>query len=400
MNGNFKRVRGMDDLLPDETPLWQKIEKVARQTFQRYHYAEIRTPMVEKTDVFSRTSGDSSDIVTKQMYTFTDKGDRSITLRPEGTAGIVRAFVEHKLFGPEHPKPVQVYYMGPMFRYERPGATHNREFHQIGCEAIGAVSPQIDAEVINLALDVFRGVGIANLRVELNTLGDDDSRKRYRDTLVEYFSQVQDQLSPDSQRRLAQNPLRILDSKDQNDQKLVAQAPRLEDSLNERSRSYFSSLCHALDLLGIEYVVDDRLVRGLDYYTDTVFEIQAKAAAFGDEYTTICAGGRYNNMVQEFGGPDMGGVGFAFGEERLVTALATDQLAPTLDYFICTDLKDQTEQVQQQILDQALTSAASLRNDGNSVMVNYQIRSLKSQKKAAQKLNSQQVMVIDAASLT
>ncbi|WP_429970325.1 histidine--tRNA ligase [Fructilactobacillus sp. Tb1] len=395
MDGKFKRVRGMEDILPNETAVWQRIEGTARDVFSRYNYAEMRTPMVEKTEVFSRTSGDSSDIVTKQMYTFEDKGGRSITLRPEGTAGIVRSFVENKLFGPEHPKPVKTYYMGPMFRYERPGATHNREFHQIGCETIGAVSPQIDAEVIRLAIDIFQGLDIHDLRVELNTLGDDESRDAYRDTLVEYFEQFKDELSGDSQRRLEQNPLRILDSKDKNDQKIVANAPKLEDSLNDRSKNYFNDLKKALDILKVDYTVDDRLVRGLDYYTDTVFEIQAKAAAFGDDYTTICAGGRYNNMVQEFGGPEMGGVGFAFGEERLATVVETKDSENAIDYFICTDTKGKEADEINTIFDKALGKAFELRSQGHTVEVNYQERSMKSQKKEAFKLNAENILVIE-----
>ncbi|ANZ57733.1 histidine--tRNA ligase [Fructilactobacillus lindneri] len=395
MDEKFKSVRGMEDILPGTTSVWQRIEGTAREVFARYNYAEMRTPMVEKTDVFSRTSGDSSDIVTKQMYTFEDKGDRSITLRPEGTAGIVRSFVENKLFGPEHPKPVKVYYMGPMFRYERPGATHNRQFYQIGCESIGAVSPQIDAEVIKLALDIFHGLDIDDLRVELNTLGDDESRNAYRETLVEYFAQFKDELSSDSQRRLEQNPLRILDSKDRGDQKIVANAPKLEDSLNDRSKKYFHDLLQALDILGVDYVIDDRLVRGLDYYTDTVFEIQAKAPEFGDDYTTICAGGRYNNMVQEFGGPEMGGVGFAFGEDRLATVVQSEETEDVLDYFICTDTKGKSEDEINTIFDQALKKAEELRDQGNSVEVNFQPRSMKSQKKEAFKLNSQNTIVIE-----
>ncbi|USS88939.1 histidine--tRNA ligase [Fructilactobacillus cliffordii] len=395
MDGKFKRVRGMEDILPEQTAIWQRIEDTARDVFARYNYAEIRTPLVEKTDVFSRTSGDSSDIVTKQMYSFEDKGGRSITLRPEGTAGIVRSFVENKLFGPEHPKPVKTYYMGPMFRYERPGATHNREFHQIGCETIGTVSPQIDAEVIRLAIDIFQGLDIQDLRVELNTLGDDESRAAYRDTLVDYFKQYQDELSNDSQRRLDQNPLRILDSKDRHDQEIVAGAPKLEDSLNERSQQYFAAVKRALDILHVGYTVDDRLVRGLDYYTDTVFEIQAKAPAFGDEYTTICAGGRYNNMVQEFGGPEMGGVGFAFGEERLATVVQADENEHAVDYFICTDTKDKESAEVNRILDGALAKAAELRSSGNVVEVNFQERSMKSQKKEAFKLNAKNIIVIE-----
>ncbi|WP_289847031.1 histidine--tRNA ligase [Fructilactobacillus ixorae] len=395
MDGKFKRVRGMEDILPAQTAIWQRIEDTARTVFARYNYAEIRTPLVEKTDVFSRTSGDSSDIVTKQMYSFEDKGGRNITLRPEGTAGIVRSFVENKLFGPEHPKPVKTYYMGPMFRYERPGATHNREFHQIGCETIGAVSPQIDAEVIRLALDIFQGLDIQDLRVELNTLGDDESRAAYRATLVEYFQQYRDELSSDSQRRLTQNPLRILDSKDRHDQAIVAGAPKLAASLNERSQRYFAALKQALDVLHVNYTVDDRLVRGLDYYTDTVFEIQAKAPAFGDGYTTICAGGRYNNMVQEFGGPEMGGVGFAFGEERLATVVQATAKEHVVDYFICTDTKGQDPETINRIFDDALAQAAQLRAAGNVVEVNFQVRSMKSQKKEAFKLNAKNIVVVD-----
>ncbi|KRN12993.1 histidyl-tRNA synthetase [Fructilactobacillus fructivorans] len=396
MDDKFKKVRGMSDILPDETSIWQRIEDTARDVFSRYDFHEMRTPLVEKTPVFTRTSGDSSDIVTKQMYSFQDKSGRDISLRPEGTAGVVRSFVENKLFGPERPKPVKVYYMGAMFRYERPGATHNREFHQIGCESIGATSPQIDAETIALALDIFKGVDINDLKVEINTLGDEASRKRYHDVLVDYFSQYEDQLSDDSKRRLQQNPLRILDSKDKGDQKLVADAPKLEDSLTDESKQYFTDVLSALDALDIPYAVDDRLVRGLDYYTDTVFEIMAKDPSFGDDYTTICAGGRYNHMVEEFGGPEnTGGVGFAFGEERLATIVNSNDDSNAIDYFIATDVKNKDSKAKNQILDEALKKAEELRNDGNSVEVNFQSRSMKSQIKEAKKLNSKNIIRLE-----
>ena len=222
------------------------MENILKSTLQSYGFSEIRFPIVEKTGLFCRAIGEVTDVVEKEMYTFEDRDGDSLSLRPEGTAGIARAYVEDKMYAlPE--KLQKVYYMGPMFRYERPGATHNREFHQIGCESIGAVSPQIDAEVIRLAIDIFQGLDIHDLRVELNTLGDDESRSVYRDTLVKYFEQFKDELSEDSQRRLEQNPLRILDSKDRNDQKIVAGAPRLEDSLNERSKNYFNDLKKALE---------------------------------------------------------------------------------------------------------------------------------------------------------
>lgn len=393
MDGKFKKVRGMEDVLPNHSSIWQRIEDTSRNVFSKYNFKEIRTPMVEKTEVFTRSSGDSSDIVSKQMYSFDDKGGRNITLRPEGTAGIVRSFVENKLFGPEHQKPVKLFYMGSMYRYERPGATHNREFHQIGCETIGAISPQIDAEVISLALNIFKELDVKNMKVEINTLGDEESRVNYTEALVNYFKQYEDELSEDSKRRLDQNPLRILDSKDKNDQKLVANAPKIQDSLNERSKDYFNSVLSSLDALGIDYVIDQKLVRGLDYYTDTVFEIMTENESFGEGETTICAGGRYNNMVEQFGGPEnTGGFGFAFGEERAVALLNSKIEDDQIDYFIVTDIKDKESSEKNDILQKALKTADELRADGNIVEVNYQERSVKSQEKAAKKFNAQNIL--------
>ena len=337
---NYQRPRGTVDILPGESELWQKVENIARNTFAEFGYSEIRTPMFEDYNVFARNVGDTSDIVEKQMYDFHDKGDRHIALRPEGTAGVVRAYVQNKLFGPEYPKPYKVYYMGPMFRYERPESGRQRQFTQIGCEALNSESPQIDAEVILEALMFFKRLGISGLRVAINTLGDKETRDNYRQALIDYLKPHYDELSDDSKERLYKNPLRVLDSKDETDKKIVANAPSILDSLSDYSAKYFESVKKILDKFNVDYVVDNEMVRGLDYYTHTIFEIMSNSPVFGGGYTTICGGGRYNGLISQIGGPDEGGIGYGIGVERLLLLLREENKSfvpkPGLDLFLVT----------------------------------------------------------------
>ena len=337
----YQRPRGTADILPGASANWERVENAARQIFQRYGYQNIRTPMFENYEVFSRSSGDTSDIVTKEMYDFDDKGGRHIALRPEGTAGVVRAFVENKLYGPEYQKPYKVYYMGPMFRYERPQSGRQREFHQIGVEAFGSENPAMDVEVITMAMRLFNQIGLHDLRVAINTLGDKKSRDDYHKALVDYLKPHFDELSPDSQERMEKNPLRVLDSKDKRDKQFVADAPSILDYLTPEASQRFETVKTMLDKLGISYVVDPTMVRGLDYYNHTIFEIMVKAKSLGSGYTTICGGGRYNGLVEQLGGPETPGIGFGIGLERLLLLLEDEGISlgqqSGLDVYVIND---------------------------------------------------------------
>lgn len=386
----YQRPRGTADILPGDSDLWQKVEGIARRTFNQFGYSEIRTPMFESFDVYSRNVGDTSDIVEKQMYDFYDKGNRHIALRPEGTAGVVRAYVQNKLYGPECPKPYKVYYMGPMFRYERPESGRQRQFTQIGCEALNSESPQIDAEVILEALLFFKRLGVKNLRVAINTLGDDETRTKYRESLINYLKPFYNELSDDSKERLYKNPLRVLDSKDPHDKEIVKDAPSILDSLSEYSAKYFDDVKKMLDEFHIDYVVDPDMVRGLDYYTHTIFEIMSNASVFGGGYTTICGGGRYNGLISQLGGPDEGGIGYGIGVERLLLLLQSENKKfipkPSIDLFFVTVDKSGD--------DFAFSVMETLREKGFKVDKDYQGLKVGTQIKEATRRNSKYFAVI------
>jgi histidyl-tRNA synthetase len=312
----YRRVKGTRDLLPPETGVWAALEETARRVFGLYGYQEIRTPLLEHTELFARTVGEATDIVGKEMYTFPDRRGRSLTLRPESTASVARAFVENGLH--TGPLPVRLFYVGPHFRYERPQKGRYRQFHQIGAELLGDASPWADAELL-LMLDRFlRELGFADLEVLLNTVGDAESRARYAEALRAFLAPHGERLSPESRRRLELNPLRILDSKDPADRELLAGAPALGDFLGEEAREHFATVRAALDRFGVRFQVSERLVRGLDYYTHTVFEIVSRELGAQD---ALVGGGRYDELVAELGGPRVPGIGFAIGEDRLVEAL-------------------------------------------------------------------------------
>jgi len=305
----------MHDLLPDQSPRWQFFERCVRDVLSRYGYDEMRMPIVEVTELFKRSIGEVTDIVEKEMYTFDDRNGDSLTLRPEGTAGCVRAALEHGLL---HNQTQRLWYQGPMFRHERPQKGRYRQFHQIGVEAFGMAGPDIDAELILMTARLWQELGIDGLELQINTLGSSEERALYRDDLVAYFSAHQDRLDEDSRRRLASNPLRILDTKNPDMAELVAGAPTMEAYLGEESRSHFQSICRVLDEAGIPYVINPRLVRGLDYYSRTVFEwVTDLLGAQG----TVCAGGRYDGLVTQLGGRATPAVGFAMGVERLIAVL-------------------------------------------------------------------------------
>jgi histidyl-tRNA synthetase len=313
---NIRAIRGMNDILPDETPYWQALEDTVRRLLHGYGYGEIRLPIVEQTELFKRSIGEVTDIVEKEMYTFADRNDESLTLRPEGTAGCVRAVIQEGLLG----TPQRLWYAGPMFRYERPQRGRQRQFHQVGVEAFGIATPDIDAELILLSARLWRQLGILDsVQLELNSIGSNSARARYREALVSFLELHREALDEDSQRRLHSNPLRILDSKNPDTQALLDGAPALADYLDDESRTDFARLRELLDAAGVAYRVNPRLVRGLDYYNKTVFEwVTHRLGAQG----TICAGGRYDGLVAQLGGKPTPGIGFAMGMERLVLLLA------------------------------------------------------------------------------
>jgi histidyl-tRNA synthetase len=320
--GKLQAIRGMRDILPGESAAWQRLEAVISEVLEAYGYREIRLPSLEKTELFARSIGEVTDIVEKEMYTFADRNGESLTLRPEGTAGCVRACIEHGLL---HNQVQRLWYRGAMFRYERPQKGRYRQFHQVGLEAFGMDGPDIDAEVILVSRRFWQRLGLdSKVELQLNSLGDADERASYRARLVEYFNDHLDQLDEDSRRRLESNPLRILDSKNHEMQPLLDGAPALLEHLGDASRDHFDGLCARLEVAGVPYVINPRLVRGLDYYGRTVFEWVTDALG---AQGTVCAGGRYDGLVEQLGGRPTAAVGFAMGLERLVELL-TDGVAP------------------------------------------------------------------------
>ncbi|WP_057829241.1 histidine--tRNA ligase [Liquorilactobacillus cacaonum] len=386
----YQRPKGTTDIIPGESERWQSVESRARKLFNKYRYNEIRTPIFENFEVFSRTSGETSDIVTKEMYDFFDKGERHITLRPEGTAGVVRAYVENKLYGPEIQKPFKTFYMGPMFRYERPQAGRLREFHQIGVEAFGVDNPALDVEVMSMAVELLRSFGLKNLKLAINTLGDIESRNNYRNALVEYLEPFEEQLSADSKERLHKNPLRVLDSKDQNDQKIVEGAPDILDYLTPAAQEHFTNVKMLLDTLEIPYEIDSNMVRGLDYYNHTIFEIMSDSKAFGGKWTTVCAGGRYNGLVEQLGGPETPGIGFGLGVERLLLVLEAEGISLVgdsgLDVYV-VGIGDKT-------LAGTMKLVHEIRQAGYSAERDYLERKPKGQFKAASRLDAKYTLTV------
>jgi histidyl-tRNA synthetase len=315
----FKAIRGMHDTLPVSSKTWHFLESTISDTFNSYGYQQIRLPILEKTDLFKRSIGESTDIVSKEMYTFEDRNGDLLTLRPEGTAGCVRAVIEHGLF---HNSSQRLWYTGPMFRHERPQKGRLRQFHQFGVEAFGLAGPDIDAEIIIMCARIWKKLQLNNIKLEINTLGSSQARIAYRNQLVEYFSDHKDQLDDDSQNRLEKNPLRILDSKNPDLQNLISLAPSMSDSLDQASHEHFDNLKQLLESANVDYEINTRLVRGLDYYNSTVFEwITSELGAQG----TVCGGGRYDGMVEHFGGPATHAIGFGMGIERLVSLIENDQ---------------------------------------------------------------------------
>jgi histidyl-tRNA synthetase len=353
---SLQASRGTRDIFFPEIAYWQQLESVARRILERSGYIEIRTPAFEATELFARGIGETSDIVGKEMYTFSDRGDRSLTLRPEGTAGAVRAFIEHKLYAQGSVQ--RLWYTGAMFRYERPQAGRQRQFHQLGVEVLGSQDPRADAEVIAIASDFLTELGLTDLVVDLNSVGSGEDRTTYREALVTYFTPYANDLDPDSRDRLSRNPLRILDSKDANTQAIAKDAPSILDYLGADSQKHFERVQALLSDLGIAFKLNPRLVRGLDYYTHTAFEIQSSHLG---AQSAVCGGGRYDRLVAELGGPDTPAVGWAIGLERLVLLLQQTASAQSTkaDLYVVS----RGEQAEQK----SLHMAQSLRRVGFSV---------------------------------
>ncbi|WP_018661067.1 histidine--tRNA ligase [Heyndrickxia acidiproducens] len=380
--------RGTQDILPGEVEKWNYIENKAKEICQNYQYHEIRTPIFEHTELFQKGVGDTTDIVQKEMYTFTDRGGRSLTLRPEGTASVARSYIEHKMFGNAN-QPVKLYYNGPMFRYERPQAGRFRQFVQFGVEALGSEDPAIDAEVISLAMEIYKQFGLKNLKLVINSLGDKESRIAHREALINHFKPHIGEFCSDCQNRLEKNPLRILDCKKDHDHPLMKSAPSIIDYLNAGSKAYFDQVLSFLQALDIEYEVDPALVRGLDYYYHTAFEIMSNAEGFG-AITTLCGGGRYNGLIQEMGGPETPGIGFAFSVERLIAALNAEGVelpaAHDVDCYVVS-IGDETKMA-------AFNMLHALREAGFSADKDFLGRKVKAQFKAADRVHAKFVAII------
>ena len=380
--------RGTQDILPGEVEKWQLIESKARELCEKFQYKEIRTPIFEHTELFTRSVGETTDVVQKEMYTFEDRGGRSVTLRPEGTASTVRSFVQHKMYGDPN-QPVKLYYMGPMFRYERPQAGRFRQFVQFGVEALGSKDPAIDAEVIALAMSIYQSLGLNKLKLIINSLGDQESRLAHRSALIQHFQPRISEFCHDCQNRLEKNPMRILDCKKDREHELMASAPSIIDYLNDESKAYFEKVQQYLTDLDIQFVVDPNLVRGLDYYNHTAFEIMSDAEGFG-AITTLCGGGRYNGLTQEIGGPETPGIGFAFSIERFIAALQAEKV----DLPIKNELDCYLVSLGEQAQDYTVKLLQSLRLAGFSAERDYLNRKLKAQMKAADRLNAKFVAIL------
>lgn len=379
----YRAVRGMVDVLPDETPLWQMLEQTARDVLAAHGYAEIRTPIVESTELFARSIGEVTDIVEKEMYSFPDRNDESLSLRPEGTASTVRAAVQHNLVQ----SPQRVWYMGPMFRYERPQKGRQRQFHQLGVETFGVAGPEQDAELLLMCRQWWTRLGISDVLIlELNTIGSPEARASYKAALTEYLRDHFDSLDEDSQRRLDTNPLRILDSKSTSTQSILDGAPSMADYLDEESKSHHERLCQLLDMAGLAYTINPRLVRGLDYYNKTVFEWTTDQLG---AQATVCGGGRYDMMVNQFGGKVTPASGFAAGLERLVLLMQTLDLdaASNPDLYIVSSNEN--------AFGQAMLEADRIRAEfpGLGVVQHLGGGSFKSQFKRADKSGAAWAMV-------
>ncbi|WP_165874243.1 histidine--tRNA ligase [Rubrobacter taiwanensis] len=383
----FRGPKGTYDVIPggrephERPELWELVEGLARATFERYNYTRVSTPVFEETEVFVRSSGEASDIVRKEMFSFRDKGGRELTLRPEGTAGVVRAYIQHGLY--KLAQPVKLWYMGPMFRHERQQKGRYRQHTQIGAEVLGSEDPLLDVEVIALLYELHRSVGVRDEVFYINNIGDFESRRRYFPELRAFLEKHRSELDPDSVERIEINPMRTFDSKDPNTQAVLEEAPTIGEFLSEPAKEHFEQVKAGLEALEIPYEVDERLVRGLDYYTLTVFE--AKSGALGAQ-DTVGAGGRYNGLVSLLGGPDVPGMGFGTGIERILLAASAPEERAAVDVFVVTLVREARAP--------ALRLATELRREGISCDLDYAGRSAKGQFKQADRLSARRVLVL------
>ena len=387
------KPKGTKDIYGVEAKRWQYVSKVIDEVMEKYNYNFIRVPVFESSELFHRGVGETSDIVTKETYDFTDRGGRNMTLRPEGTAGVVRSYIENKMYGDDN-KPTKLYYNCPMYRYERPQAGRYRELTQFGYELIGTDDPLSDAEVISLAVNIYKILGLKEIKVNINSLGDKKSREDYREALINHFKPHINELCEDCRERLEKNPLRILDCKVDSESKLMKTAPKTIDYLNDESKERFDKVKEYLEIMNVDYEVNPSIVRGLDYYNHTVFEIEAKVEGFGAQ-NVIGGGGRYNGMVEQLGGPSVPGVGFAAGFDRLMLALEKEgidiPINNSVDLFLLYVNDDEKKY--------AAYLTNLLRMSGFIVETDYLNRSLKAGFKQADRLNSKFTIVLNSSDL-
>lgn len=389
----IQRPKGTNDIYGREAKIWKCVEAVIDQVMEKYNYNYIRTPIFESSELFHRGIGETTDIVNKETYDFVDRGDRHLSLRPEGTAGVCRSYIENKMYGDAN-QPVKVYYNGTMYRYERPQSGRDRELTQFGMEILGSDDPLSDAEIISAAVNIYKLLGLKEIKVNINSLGDTASRNTYREALVEYFRPHIDEFCDDCKERFLKNPLRILDCKVDADNEILKNAPKTIDYLNEESKERFEKVKDYLDIMQIDYEVNPSIVRGLDYYNHTVFEIEAKVKGFGAN-NVIGAGGRYNGLVKELGGPETPCIGFASGIGRLVMALELEKaklpIVDSIDLFLMYVNEDEKKY--------AVYLAQELRMAGFIVETEYTGRSLKGQFKQADRLNSKFLVILNSEDL-
>jgi len=385
---NYQKIKGTQDFFGVEKRKFSLIEKTAKEVSALWGFTEIETPIFEATELFKRSVGDETDIVSKEMYTFMDKGDRSITLRPEGTAPVTRAIVENKLY--TKPLPLKVSYFGPMFRYERPQAGRLRQFTQFGVEVFGIESANLDADLIYMAYYTFQQLGLKNMKIKVNSLGDDESRQNYQDALRAYFTPLVGGMCNDCKTRVIKNPLRILDCKVDSNGDLVKNAPRMKDFLNDSSKAYLNQIATVLSSLGVPFEVDDQLVRGLDYYTNTVFEIIYSDESSNLKDLALCGGGRYNGLSKDIGGPELKAIGYAFGIERVMMAMDATNAWPKLDKETDITIIALSEEAKTE----SLKLANTLRRLGKTVELDYINTNLKPQFKLSDRNGSPVILII------
>lgn len=383
------KPKGCYDLYGMEAKKWEYLNNLLSSLCEKYNYKYIRTPIFENSEVFHRAVGETSDIVSKETYDFKDRGERMMTLRPEGTAGVVRSYIENKMYG-DTTQPVKLYYNGTMYRYERPQSGRNREFTQFGVEVLGSDDPMLDAEVISFSYNIFKILGLGNVKVKINSLGDKDSRDRYREALINYFKPHIGELCEDCKNRLEKNPLRILDCKVDNDLDIMKKAPVMYDYLNDESKKRFEQVKKFLSLLDVDFYEDYSIVRGLDYYNHTVFEVEASIDSEG-KIAALGGGGRYNGLVEMLGGPQTSGIGFAIGLDRISLALDTAGIKLPIDDAIDVFVMYVSETEKEF----AITLVQELRMNGFSCDTEYTGRGLKGQFKQADRLNSKMLIILN-----